>query len=167
MEILEGESLYDTLLQRYSKNPRGWSFTVSKSPNSGFFDALVAGPEDAWQLKLDTVFKPSPFVLGSKTDQGQVNGMPAPISFGFRRIDPREAPALLDGSSQGMNKLLAFLQSVNPVAPSGRGNYIQGPFVFASPGHVGRSLTGEQQTVDRRLSEEMLKLVRRRYPSYL
>jgi len=166
LEILEGDALYRTLLQRYSKNPRGWSFTVSQSPNNGFFDALVAGPEDSWQLKLDTVFKPSPFVLGSRTDQGEVSGRRAPISFGFRRIDPAEAPALLDGSSQGMNKLLGFLQSVNPVAPTGRGNYIQGPFVFAGPGEVGRSLTGEQQNVDRRLSEEMLKLVRRRYPNY-
>ncbi len=167
MEILEGEALYRALLQRYSQDPRGWSFTVSQSPKSGFFDALVAGPDEVWQLKLDTVYKPSPLVLGSRTEQGQPSATPPPISFGFRRFDPREAPGLLDGSSQSISDLLTFLQSVNPVAPTGRGSYIQGPFLFANPGHVSRSLNGEQQTVDLRLSEEMLKLVRSRYPSYL
>jgi hypothetical protein len=167
MEILEGEALYRMLLERYSKNPRGWSFTVSRSRSNGFFDALVGGPDDSWQLKLDTIFKPSPFVLGAKTDHDPSKGSPTPVSFGFRRIEPREAPALLDDSSEGMNKLLAFLSSVNPVAPTGPGNYIQGPFVFTNHGKGGASMTREEQRVDSRLSDEMLKLVRRRYPSYL
>jgi hypothetical protein len=166
MEILEGEELYRALLQRYSKKPRGWSFTVSQSPNNGFFDALVAGPDDSWQLKLDTIFKPSPFVLGSKTDQTKSTSSGGPISFGFRRIDPQAVPALLEGSAERMNKLLAFLQSTSPVAPTSSGNYLQGPFVFTTPGQVEGSLSVEQQSVDRRLSAEMLKLVRRRYPNY-
>ncbi|HEV2390208.1 MAG TPA: hypothetical protein VGS04_05735, partial [Nitrososphaerales archaeon] len=66
MEIFEGDTLYRMLLQRYSKNPRGWSFTVSPSSSGGFFDARVGGPEESWHLKLDTIYKPSPFVLGAK-----------------------------------------------------------------------------------------------------
>jgi len=167
MEILEGDELYRVLLQRYSKNPRGWSFTISPSPGSGFFDARVGGPAESWHLKFDTVYKPSPFVLGAKTDQDVSKRSLAPLSFGFRRVDPQEAPGLLDDSQEGIGRLLAFLSTVNPVAPTGPGSYIQGPYVFNSRGMAAGSMTREQQTVDSRLSDEMRKLVRRRYPSYL
>jgi hypothetical protein len=166
MEILEGDALYRVLLQSYSKNPRGWSFTVSPSPG-GFFDARLGGPDESWHLKLDTIYKPSPFVLGAKTDQDLSGSSPAPLSFGFRRVDPQEAPALLEGSHEGMDRLLAFLSAVNPVAPTVPGSYIQGPYVFTSRGREAGSMTREQQGVDSRLSDEMRKLVRRRYPGYL
>jgi hypothetical protein len=166
MEVLEGDELYRMLLQRYSRNPRGWSFTISPSPSNGFFDARVGGPDESWQLKLDTIYKPSPFVLGAKTDQGlskSSNSFP----FGFRRVDPQQAPALLDDSQEGMNRLLAFLSTVNPVAPTGQGSYIQGPYLFTNRGRAASSMSREQQSVDSRLSDEMRKLVRARYPSYL
>jgi hypothetical protein len=167
MEILEGEALYRMLLQRYSSDPRGWSFTISPSPSNGFFDARVGGPDESWHLKLDTIFKPSPFVLGARTDQDASKHPPAPLSFGFRRVNPGETPFLLDDSQEGMKRLLSFLSTVNPVAPTGPGNYIQGPFVFSSRGQPRESMTREQQRIDSRLSDEMLKLVRRRYPNYL
>ena len=167
MEILEGEALYRALLHRYSKNPRGWSFTISPSPSNGFFDARVGGPDESWHLKLDTIYKPSPFVLGAKTDQDLSKNSPAPLSFGFRRVDPQDAPSLLDNSQGGMSKLLAFLSTVSPVAPTGPGSYIQGPYVFTSRGNSAGSVTREQESLDRTLSDEMRKLVRRRYPSYL
>jgi hypothetical protein len=166
MEILEGDALYRMLLKRYSKNPRGWSFSISPSRSNGFFDARVGGLDGAWHLKFDTIFKPSPFVLGASTDQDLSKGPPAPLSFGFRRVNPQETPALLDDSPEGMGRLLAFLSSVNPVAPTGPGNYIQGPFVLGSRGPPAASLTREQQRIDSVLSDEMLKLVRRRYPNY-
>lgn len=167
MEIFEGDALYRMLLQRYSKNPRGWSFTISPSPSDGFFDARVGNQEESWHLKLDTIYKPSPFALGAKTDQGPSAGSLAPFSFGFRRVDPQEAPALLDDSREGIGKLLAFLSTVSPVASTGPGNYIQGPYVFASRGPTVGSMTREQRTVDSRLSDEMRKLVRGRYLGYL
>jgi hypothetical protein len=167
MEILEGAALYRMLLERYSKDPRGWSFTISPSPSHGFFDARVRGHDEAWHLKLDTIYKASPFVLGAKTDQDLSDGSPAPLSYGFRRVDPREAPAILDDTQEGMNRLFAYLSSLSPVAPTDPGNYFQGPFVFSSRGRPGASMTREQRRIDSKLSDEMLKLVRRRYSSYL
>jgi len=166
MEILEGEALYGMLLQRYSKRPEGWSLTVSPSSRNGFFDALVGGPEGSWHLKLDTIFKPSPFVLGAKTDQDLSKSQAAPLSFGFRRVGPQETPLLLDGSPEGMSRLLAFLGSSRPVVPTVRGDYIQGPVVFTSRNQISAQTTEETKAVDRRLSDEMVKLVRRRYPNY-
>ena len=167
MEILQGDALYKMLLQRYSRNPNGWSFTISKSRSNGFFDAFVGAPGDSWQLKLDTIFKPSPFVLGAKVEmnESKLRSL-SPLSFGFRKV-PGDASALLDDSPDGMNKLLAFLSSVRPVVPSSVGNYIQGPFVFANQGATGAAMTGDQEKVDQKLSQELLKLVRERYPSYL
>ena len=167
MEILQGEALYKMLLQRYSRNPNGWSFTISKSKSNGFFDAFVGAPDDSWQLKLDTIFKPSPFVLGARVEMDQSKLKPlSPLSFGFRKI-PGDASALLDDFPDGMNRLLAFLGSVRPIVPNSGGNYVQGPFVFAGPGAMGDAVTGDQENVDQKLSQELLKLVRQRYPSYL
>jgi len=166
MEILEGEALYRTLLQRYSVSPRGWSFTFSRSPDHGFYDALVGGPEGSWQLKLDTIFKPHPLVLGAQTDLDSTARTPESLSFGFRRVEPRAAQELLADSPEAMRRLLGYLGSIEPVAPSAPGSYVQGPFVFASRGLDDSTMTREQRSVDNRLSEEMLRLVRRRYPGY-
>ncbi|MDA4117584.1 MAG: hypothetical protein OK455_04490 [Thaumarchaeota archaeon] len=167
MEILEGETLYRTLLQRYSRNPEGWSFTISRSASNGFFDAFVGAPDDSWHLKLDTIFKPSPFVLGAKVEVDQSKVRPlSPLSFGFRKIRPSEAPALQDDSPEGMRRLLAILSSSRPVVPSNSGSYVQGPFVFTNHGAMG-AMNGDQEKVDQKLSQELLKLVRQRYPSYL
>lgn len=163
MEILEGDALQRMLLQRYSKDPRGWSFAVYPSANGGFFDALVGSPGESWRLKLDTIFKPSPLVLGVRSEEGVPSGQTP--SFGFRKVDQGTAPALLDDSPEGLKRLLAFLGRVSPVAPSTPGSYVQGPFLYSSQAKPG-TLSQEQRGVDDRLSEEMRKLVRTRYPSY-
>lgn len=165
MEILEGEELQRLLLQRYSRNPEGWSFVISAAPRDGFFDAKLAGPDGSWRLKLDTIYKPSPLVLGARADLDP--GWRSPIQFGFRRVDPRRASSILDGSPEGMADLMAFLGSSRPVAPTGPGRFIQGPFVYTGCAPDSSSMSREERTVDGRLSEEMQRLVRRRYPSYL
>lgn len=166
MEILEGDALYRTLMERYSKSPSGWSFTISPSARNGFFDARVSSPEESWHLKLDTIFKPSPFVLGARTDQNLKRVAPS-LSFGFRRLNPQEAPAILEDSQEGVRRLLAYLGSVTPVVPAAPGSYIQGPYVYTGRAQAtGSSMTREQQQLDTRLSDEMVKLLRKRYPSY-
>lgn len=166
MEILEGEALHRMLLERYSRSPKGWSFTISPSPRNGFYDARVAGPEESWLLKLDTIFKPSPFVIGARTD-GDVAKVAPPLSFGFRRLEPSEAMSFVDDSPEGMRRLLAYLGAVAPTVPSAPGSYLQGPYVYSDRAQTaGSSMTREQQRVDTRLSDEMLRLLRRRYLSY-
>ena len=167
MEILQGDELHRVLLERYSRDPRGWSFTISPSPQNGFFDARLGGQGESWHLKLDTIFKPSPLILGARTDLDAGLGIRSKVSFGFRRLDQIGATALTDDSPEGLRRLLDYLGSVNPTVPAAPGNYLQGPYLFTQRASVpGSSMTREQQKVDTRLSEEMLKLVRRRYPSY-
>lgn len=167
MEILEGEALYRTLLQSYSRRPSGWNVTVSRSSRNGFFDALVVGgPEESWHLKLDSIFKPSPLILGARTDPDLSKEQDSPISFGFRKIGSRETPLPLDDSPGGIARLLAFLGSAKPEAPREGENYLQGPVLFTKQDQLVGRLPAERQTVDQRLSQEMSKLVQRRYPSY-
>lgn len=100
VEFLEGKALSKYLLDKYSKNPNGWSFVVfpSSKEDNGFFGALVGGPEEVWQLKVDSIFKPNPLMLGAKVeaDQGRLNNSGlAGIPYGYRKLDRRVAYELL------------------------------------------------------------------------
>ena len=67
MELLQGDALRRRILESYSRNPKGWSFIISPS-RSGFFDAVASGPDGAWMLKIDSIFKPLPMVVGSQAE---------------------------------------------------------------------------------------------------
>jgi len=166
MEILEGEALYRRLIDAYSRDPRGWSFTICPSRGDSFFDAQVTGTDESWRLKIDSIFKPSPLALGVKSEPTARAGSPLPLSFGFRKFDSKEAPSLLSGSEDGMSRLLSFLGSVTPVVPTMPGSYLQGPYVYSNRPLPTARVSGEQERVDDRLSQELRRLLRKRYPGY-
>jgi len=167
MDLLEGKDLKRRMMENYSRNPKGWSFVLSPSPRSGFFNAAVSGPDAAWMLKLDTLFKPSPIVIGS-----EVEAFPrrprGPFSYGYRALPPELALQIMGGEETGpRDGTLAALLSVmksEPVAPETGGTYAEGPLVLTGPGQV--SLSKSQKEMDDRLSSEMRRLLRLRYPSY-
>jgi len=166
MEILEGSELKRRMLESYARDPKGWSFTVSPSPGSGFFDANVAGPEGAWMLKIDSIFKPAPIVIGSPAESIQRPGGPFP--YGYRGLPPELAIQLMGGGSDTPSgplrrRLLSVLRS-EPVVPEKGGSYAEGPLVLTGPGSV--SLSDRQKVVDARLASEMRRLLRLRYPAY-
>ncbi|MDG6910426.1 MAG: hypothetical protein JRN08_08665, partial [Nitrososphaerota archaeon] len=100
MELLEGKVLKKRMIESYSKDPKGWSFVVSPSPSSGFFDATVSGPREAWMLKIDTLFKPSPIVIGSEVEA--FPRRPAgPFSYGYRALPPELALQIMGGGEGG------------------------------------------------------------------
>src|SRR5215204_1202614 len=68
MEILEDHDLAKYLFDKYSTNQRKWNFIISTSSVKGaFFDAIVSNPDEVWQLKIDSIYKPNPLVMGTKT----------------------------------------------------------------------------------------------------
>jgi hypothetical protein len=167
MELLEGERLRRHILEDYSKNPKGWSFTISRS-ESGFYDAVVSGPEGAWMLKIDSLFKPLPIMLGSPTEILPDLKPIIPFSYGYRKLSPDVALRLLGSeSSQRRDETIASILSVlrsETVVPEAGRSYAQGPFVFTSPEKVG--LSENQKLLDDRLTSEMRRLLRARYPAY-
>ena len=167
MDLLEGKDLKRRMVESYSRNPKGWSFVLSPSPRFGFFDAAVSGPDMSWMLKLDTLFKPSPIVIGS-----EVEAFPrrprGPFSYGYRALPPELALQIMAGEEAGpRERTLAGLLSVlksEPVAPETGRTYAEGPLMLAPPGQV--SLSRSQKETDDRLSSEMRRLLRLRYPTY-
>jgi len=165
MEILEGRELKRLMLESYASNPRGWSFTVSPSPGSGFFDATVNGPDGAWMLKIDTLFKPSPIVIGSRAEAAARKPL-GPFPYGYRELPPQLALKIVGEEDMGpaMRRRLLSVLGSEPVVPERGGSYAEGPLVFAGPGSV--SLSDKQKEVDARLASEMRRLLRLRYPAY-
>jgi len=169
MELIEGKALSKLLLERYSKNPRNWSFTVSPSAKDGFFDAVMANKDEAWQLKLDSIFKPAPFMLGAKADVDPIKiQSPSPIPYGYRKLEPQVLIEILKSFSEEKKaetlRLDSILGSLDTVAPSGFGNYAEGPFVMTNKDAT--IISEEQRKLDDKLHMEMRKLLRSRYSSY-
>lgn len=166
MELLEGRALKKRMLEGYAKDPKGWSFVVSPS-RSGFFDATVSGPEGTWMLKIDSLYKPYPIVIGSQAEP--LSRRPeGPFHYGYRALPPDLALQIFGGDAAGprgraMAGLLSVLRS-ETVVPEEGGSYAEGPLVLSAPGRV--ALSEKQREVDTKLSSEMRRLLRLRYPAY-
>ena len=171
MELLEGESLRRFVLERYSKNPKGWSFVISPSLKHGFFDAFVSGPDGTWMLKIDSLFKPLPVVLGSPTEADPRVNSPfggSTFPYGYRKLPPELVLQMLGSESHPRDEdttsgLLSFLGS-EPVVPEEGSSYAEGPIVFTRTGRSG--LSESQKKLDDRLTSEMRRLLKTRYPAY-
>jgi len=166
MKFLEGENLRRRILQSYSKDPTGWSFVISPSERSGFFDASVSGPHGAWALKIDSLFKPQPIMLGSPTEPSPQRP-PDSFPYGYRKLPPELIAQMLDDESnpreKAMEGLLSVLKSKTVIPEEGR-SYAHGPFVFTGPQKL--ELSERQRELDDKLTSEMHRLLRNRYPAY-
>jgi hypothetical protein len=166
MELLRGSALFSYLLDKYSKNPSGWFFTVGPSPRDNFFDGIVSGPEESWQLKMDSIFKPTPIVLGAKVDAPPTH-LPNLPSYGYRKLEPEVLLNLFKQASEDSlpaEAIEKLLHSLKPVAPVQKGSYAEGPVVFTNKKILGVSKT--QKQLDEKLASEVKKLLRQSYPSY-
>ncbi|MDG7016034.1 MAG: hypothetical protein JRM82_01515, partial [Nitrososphaerota archaeon] len=160
MKLLEGENLRRRIFRSYSKDPTGWSFVISPSQKYGYYDAVVSGPQGAWVLKIDSLFKPSPIVLGSPTEADSVPKQAGPFPYGYRKLPSELIPEMLRGGGhlgdRAMAGLLSVLKSKTVVPEEGR-SYAHGPFIFASPERVG--LSEHQREFDDKLTSEMNRLI--------
>ena len=165
MELLEWKDLKRRVLEGYSRDPRGWSFDISPS-RSGFFDATVSGPNGAWLLKIDSLFKPYPIVIGSPTEP-LVKRPEGLFPYGYRALPAELALRMMEGGGAGpgvdvRKGVLSVLRS-EPVVPEAGLSYAEGPLVLRR-GRV--ALSDGQREVDEALSAEMRRLLKLRYPAY-
>ncbi len=167
MELLNGKSLSRYLLDKYSKKPKGWNFVIAPSAKDSFYDALITGPEESWQIKMDSIFKPSPLMLGTKVEVDSKPLPPNMLPYGYRKLDPETVLKLfsdMTDENHASSNLERILESIEPVAPSNQGSYAQGPFVFTNKKISG--VSKNQRVLDERLSLEIKKLLREKYPLY-
>ena len=167
MELLEGRDLKRRMLESYSRDPKGWSFVVSPSPATGFFDATVSGPDGTWMLKIDSLFKPSPIVIGSLAEPSPRRSE-GPFPYGYRTLPPDLALRIMgEGDvrrgADTRRRILSVLKS-EPVVPEEGRSYAEGPLVLTGPERV--SISESQREIDARLATEMRRLLRLRYPAY-
>ncbi len=181
MEILEDKILAKSIFQKYTVNPKNWNFVISTTPiNDGFFDATVTNPDEAWQLKIDSLYKPFPIIAGTKVDTEStkmkkiINKNTVP--FGYRKINPPVLMNLFQKISQEQeviatkdtnhinNELNSLLGSLEPTVPIKGIDYLYGPFLFTNKNIIDKN--PHQKYISEKLALNMKKKIKERYPSY-
>ena len=181
MEILDEKILAKQIFKKYSVNPRNWNFVIStNSIRDGFFDATVTNSDESWQLKIDSIYKPSPIITGTKLDIDPIRMKKTfdddVIPFGYRKIDApvfmnmfrkisEEHEVLSKKNTDHINRELnLMLNSVEPTVPKKGTDYLYGPFLYTSKNLIGKS--SYQDIVSEKLSSNIKKKIKERYPGY-
>lgn len=181
MEILDDKILAKNIFQKYTVNPKNWNFIISTtSIQDGFFDATITSPDEAWQLKIDSLYKPLPIITGTKLDiesskmKKMLNKDMAP--FGYRKIDPPMIMNLFKKISQEQemiarkdmdyvnNELNSFLGSLEPTVPEKGMDYLYGPFLFTNKNIIENN--PYHKNISEKLATNLKKKIKDRYPSY-
>jgi hypothetical protein len=178
MEILEDRDLAKYLFDKYSTNQRKWNFIISTSSVKGaFFDAIVSNPDEVWQLKIDSIYKPNPLVMGTKTttDSSIIEKKLENTSkFGYRKLESNVLKNLRTISEEENNnsintmdvnfRINSLLSSLDPVKPIKGHNYLYGPFIFTEKNLA--KFNNKQDEISEKLSYRMHENIRKKYSSY-
>ena len=183
MEILEEKSLGKQLFKRYSTNPKNWNFIISTNPiKDGFYDATVSSPQESWRLKIDSIYKPSPIISGTRLDIDidrriiEKEHNEALIPFGYRKIDPpvfinifkrlsEEQNSIARKNNDNLNQeLSSLLNSMEPTVPTTGTDYLYGPFLYTNRNLNGKSKYDD--LVSEKLSQSIKRKIKERYPGY-
>jgi hypothetical protein len=182
MEIFDDKVLARNIFQKYTANPKNWNFVISTSTSihDGFFDAAITSPDESWQLKIDSLYKPLPIITGTKLDieSSKISKMTNKnmVPFGYRKIDTPMIMNLFKKISQEQeiiarkdighinNELNSFLGSIEPTIPEKGIDYLYGPFLFTNKNIIDNN--PYQRTISEKLTTNLKKKIKERYPSY-
>ena len=181
MEILDDKILAKNIFQKYTVNPKNWNFIISTTSfHDSFFDATITSPDESWQLKIDSLYKPLPIITGTKLDiesskmKKMIDKDMAP--FGYRKIDPPMIMNLFKKISQEQetiarkdmdhinNELNSFLGSLEPTVPEKGIDYLYGPFLFTNKNIIENN--PYHKNISEKLATNLKKKIKDRYPSY-
>lgn len=172
MDILDGNNLASNLFERYSANSRNWKFVVSVSRlNGNFYDAIVSNPNEVWQLKIDSIYKPNPLIVGTKVDVDPVKFNDSThMPFGYRKLDPNKIGQILSdiGQNEETNSLSSYMTSIlsssEPEIPTPNNSYAYGPFLFTQKNPV--KVDDYQKKISDKLANRLKDKLRLLYSSY-
>jgi hypothetical protein len=174
LEILEGSTLAKSLLKKYSANVRDWNFQISvREKHDNFFDAIVTNPEEVWQLKIDSIYKPTPLILGTKIDLEPVKFKKDEnqVSFGYRKIDAYKLQRMLLNMQEPQKmvnprheSLTSWLNYAEPEIPKPDNNYVYGPFIYTSNDLT--SVDKHQKLISDKLANRLRTTLRSLYSGY-
>jgi len=192
MEVLEGdevrEEIIKKIIKKYNKEPSSWRVLEYESPG-GFYDLLIFDPGNTYLFKKDTVYKPTPLVIGIKIDEteyhktvfnmerataAQVIRSP---TYGFREmsikpimekierfVDEGRDPAMIFDSFVGMMlKAQELAKRTQPVPTDETRHALVGPFIEVGLGAISK----KHRQLSAELDEELRRLLRREYTMYV
>lgn len=172
MDILEGNNLASNLFQRYSANARNWKFVVSVSQmNGNFYDAIVSNSNEVWQLKIDSIYKPNPLIVGAKVDvdPGKFNDN-SHMPFGYRKLDPDKIGKFLSNmdGNEDANGISSYISSLiassEPEVPTPNNSYAYGPFLFTQKNPI--KVDEYQKKISDKLASRLKDKLKMLYSSY-
>ncbi|HJU79929.1 MAG TPA: hypothetical protein VJ599_10245 [Nitrososphaeraceae archaeon] len=172
MDILEGNNLASNLFQRYSANARNWKFVVSVSQmNGNFYDAIVSNPNEVWQLKIDSIYKPNPLIVGVKVDVDPVKfNDNSHMPFGYRKLDPEKIGKFLSNMDENENTngissyISSLISSSEPEVPTPNNSYAYGPFLFTQKNPI--KVDEYQKKISDKLASRLKDKLRLLYSGY-
>jgi hypothetical protein len=172
LDILEGNNLATNLFERYSANSRNWKFVVSVSQQNGnFYDAIVSNPNEVWQLKIDSIYKPNPLIIGTKVDVDPLRfNDNTHMPFGYRKLDPKRIGKILSNISENEDTsalssyIGSLISSTKPEVPSPNNSYAYGPFLFTQKNPI--KVDEYQRKISDKLANRLNEKLRLLYSSY-
>jgi hypothetical protein len=172
LDILEGNNLATNLFERYSANSRNWKFVVSVTQQNGnFYDAIVSNPNEVWQLKIDSIYKPNPLIIGTKVDVDPLRfNDNTHMPFGYRKLDPKKMGKILSNISENEDTsalssyIASLISSTKPEVPSPNNSYAYGPFLFTQKNPI--NVDDYQRKISDKLANRLNDKLRLLYSSY-
>jgi hypothetical protein len=189
VEFLEGRLLSKYLLDKYYKNPSGWSFTIfpGRQADKGY-GALIGSRDEVWRIQLDSVYNSNPLMVGAKADV-DFDQIPKSnkLSYGYRKLDKNAILAILkdmeqrasesdDGEghlhkdyqkrSPGHDSVIDnILSSIEPVYPRANEAYAEGPIILASRNSM-QPIVDRQRDLEDKMSAELRRLLKQKFSAY-
>ena len=172
LDILEGNNLTTNLFERYSADSRNWKFVVSVTQQNGnFYDAIVSNPNEVWQLKIDSIYKPNPLIIGTKVDVDPLKfNDNTHMPFGYRRLDPKKIGKILSNINESEDTsalssyIASLISSTKPEVPSPNNSYAYGPFLFTQKNPI--KVDDYQRKISDKLANRLNDKLRMLYSSY-
>ena len=150
---------------KYNRDPLGWNISVGGQDPHGHGNIFISNKANIWQLKIDSLFKPNPYGVGSKL--GSVDDFPelkSPAlknpSFGFRPFLPSHLDKLKRNFEQKkpINQVIDEIMNTKPVSTNQmtKSNYLMGPIMHSS--HQGY-VSDRQKELDKKLRKNLDSLL--------
>jgi hypothetical protein len=124
-----------------------------------------------WQLKIDSIYKPNPLVVGTKVDvdPSKYNDS-SHMPFGYRKLDQNKIGKILSNvdEDEDTNVLSSYITSLissaEPEIPTPNNSYAYGPFLFTQKNPL--KVDEYQKKVSDRLASRLKDKLRVLYSSY-
>ena len=185
MDTLTHQEVRQEVLKAYRKKHTGWHAYLVRTPD-GFYNVIYVGPDNGWQLKVDSIFSGNPICYGGSFD---LEGLPMVSNqepYGFTPIPFKkmlefgkkilEAEAHFNSGNRGKaeESLNAADQITNEIRkaidkPPVPLDSIQQPVAVEGWFHVSDKplVFGEsQRKLDEKLKNEVRRLFHSRNPQY-